>query len=103
LTLKAAMISATPPMTIMMPTISTAEAVAATTLPSAMTPAIMKMTPRATIQPHLARSARTPSPRLCGTGVLLVTDMVILPAEWRGCTLHAVLGPVAASMGNFGP
>ena len=34
-----------------------AETVAITTLPSAITPAIMKMMPRATIQPHLARSA----------------------------------------------
>ena len=49
---------------------------AITTLPSAITPAIMKMMPSATIQPHLACSAFRPSPRLLGAGLLLVTDIV---------------------------
>src|SRR5262249_1856783 len=56
------MISATPAMIIMMATTSTAEAVAVTTLPRAMMPAIRKMTPNPTIHPHLARSACRSSP-----------------------------------------
>jgi len=53
----------------------TAETVAITTLPSAITPAIMKMTPSATIHPHLARSVWMPLPRLCGSGLLVVAVM----------------------------
>src|SRR5438874_5645120 len=59
----------------MMPTTSTAVSVAATTLPSAMTPAIMKTTPRATIHPHLARSAFRPSAKLWGPVLSAVVDM----------------------------
>src|SRR5258708_7612175 len=66
LTRKAAMISATPAMIIMMPTISTADSVATTTLPSAITPAIMKMIPAA---PPPATAAAEPRP---ATTVLLV-------------------------------
>src|SRR4029450_7494831 len=60
----------------MTPTTRTAVSVAITTLPSAITPAIMKMMPSATIHPHLACSALRPSPRLLGAGLLLVTDIV---------------------------
>ena len=50
------MTSATPAITIMMPTTNTVAAVAMTTLPSAMMPAITKTAPSAMIQPDLARN-----------------------------------------------
>ncbi len=65
-------------MIIMMPTIMTAEAVAATALPSAMKPASRNTTPSATIHPHLARRTLRPSARLGGSGLLVDIVMALL-------------------------
>ena len=102
LTLKAATISATPPMIIMMPTIMTAEAVAATALPSAMKPAIRNTTPSATIHPHLARRTLRPSARLGGSGVLVdIVMALLLQSGMDNVRIHPPNGTVAGCMGSF--
>src|SRR5262245_39619585 len=99
------MISVTPAMIIMTPITKIAETVAITTLPSAMTPAIMKMMPNATIQPHLACRAFRPSPKvpppaLGGAGLLLVTDIGFFSlrnAHLRNGYRAGYTGPLAVS------
>jgi hypothetical protein len=76
------MISAAPANSIMKPTISTADAVAITVLASAIIPAISENTPNATIQPHLGRSARMLSPRLCGPVLSVLVMACAFSAEW---------------------
>ena len=60
----------------MMPTMNTADSVAMTTLPSAITPAIIEITPNATIHPHFARRGWMASASGLRGPVLSVVDMV---------------------------
>src|SRR5579871_209033 len=61
----------------------------------AIRPAMMEMTPKATIQPHRGRNARIPSPRLCGP--VLSVAVIVSALSLRNGVSAVYAGRVALS------